>query len=222
MYKLFQDFMFSNKKKYKIHFGKDYDENEDEDFTKLYMIDEYIEDIHKPDLILFDGKYYGEMKNNERHGQGVMKYTDGYEYIGRWENDRKNGFGIMNFGETSHYSIDDAFITEPKIYIGEFKEDGITGKGKLKYTNGFTYIGNFVNGRKNGYGLYYNKNIHYIGNWDNDDFKHGFIYKRELGVASNGISVYFTVAKILQNRKIRYAPIETYFVFSSDEMEYYI
>ncbi len=211
-----------DKKKYKINFGQDYNENEDEELTKLYMISENIEDINKPDLILFDGKYYGEVKDNKRNGEGVMKYTDGNEYIGHWENNKKNGFGAMFWGENENYiPNNNPFITEPKIYIGEFNDNQITGKGKLKYMNGFTYIGDFKNGFKNGYGLYYNKKIHFIGDFIDNDFKKGFIYKREVE-EMHGEPFYFTSAMYLQNGDVRDAILESNMVWNLDTMVYYI
>jgi hypothetical protein len=214
---------FLNKKEYIIKFGEDYNEEEDEDLIKLYMISESIEDLNKPDLVLMDGKYYGETKDGERNGEGVMKYTDGNEYIGFWENNLRSGKGVMIWMDNPNYVHNtDPFITEPKIYIGEFTNNQINGKGKLKYRNGFTYIGNFENGMKNGYGLYFNRKFHFIGDWENNEFKEGYFYDRIQLVNENGIPVYYTRAYYVKNGTMRDAIFETNIVFDVDRIEYRI
>jgi hypothetical protein len=131
--------------------------------------------------------------------------------------------GIITWAHDTNYVPNrNPFITPPKIYIGEFYNDLVTGKGKLKYMNGFTYIGHFENGMKNGYGLYFNRKFHFIGDWQNNDFKKGFIYKRVQSLTEHGIPTYFTQAFYLDNRGIHTASLETHFVFDLDRIEYYV
>jgi hypothetical protein len=209
-----------DKKRYTIRFGEEYKEAEDEQLIELYMIYEHIENLDIPDLVLYDGKYYGEVLNNERNGTGVMKYADGNdEYIGYWKNNVRHGMGIMKWEYNENYHSDTTMLA-PKIYVGNFENNAIHGHGKLHYTNGFTYIGNFENGAKHGKGLYYNKDLHLYGKWVDSEFKKGFIYRKQSGVDSNGIITYFTVAKYLHNGRVRYASLETDFVFLKNQMEY--
>jgi hypothetical protein len=52
-------------------------------------------------------------------------------------------------------------------YEGSFKEDKISGYGKLVYANGDTFVGTFEDNKKNGAGFYTNKvkEETYEGNW---------------------------------------------------------
>jgi len=213
--------LVKKKKRYTIMFGEEYKEVEDEELIELYMIYENIENLDAPDLVLYDGKYYGEVLNNERNGTGVMKYEDGHEYIGYWKNNKRHGMGIMKWDDNENYDSDTT-MSVPKIYVGNFENNSIHGHGKLHYTNGFTYIGNFENGTKHGKGLYYNKYLHLYGKWVDSEFKKGFIYRKQSGIDSNGIITYFTVAKYLHNGRITYAALETDFVYLKNQMEYYI
>jgi hypothetical protein len=206
-------------KKYVIEFGKEYNENEDEDITKLYMISENIHEDKEPQLILHDGKYYGDIKDNERNGEGVMKYTGEDEYIGNWENDLRNGMGIMKWGYTNDNSNQGK--PNPIIYVGEFEDDASNGHGKLKYDNGFTYIGKWKDGMRNGYGLVYNNKKHFIGNWKNNIFLNGTIYTRTPGFMDNPNN-YYIVAEKFKNGEIKEAILETNMVYDKKTMEYYL
>ena len=58
------------------------------------------------------------------------------------------------------------------IYIGDFKNGLINGKGKYINSLGEQYIGGFLWGKKHGIGKFYNKDGKLIqfGNWKNDKF----------------------------------------------------
>ena len=206
-------------KKYIIKFGEEYNENEDEDITKLYMISENIHEDKEPQLILHDGKYYGDIKDNQRNGEGVMKYTGEDEYIGNWENDLRNGMGIMKWRYTNDNSNQGK--PNPIIYVGEFEDDASNGHGKLKYDNGFTYIGKWKNGMRNGYGLVYNNKKHFIGNWEDNRFLNGTIYTRTPGFMDNPNN-YYIVAEKFKDGEIKDAILETNMVYDKKTMEYYL
>ena len=59
------------------------------------------------------------------------------------------------------------------------------GKGLIKYINGNTYIGNFFNNKKNGYGIYivympqYNGLKIYDGYWVDNCIKKGFVFAND-------------------------------------------
>jgi len=57
-------------------------------------------------------------------GLGLYLYADGRIFNGLFDNSKKNGLG-------THW------------YHGDFKEDSITGKGIMIYSNGDIYKGNF-------------------------------------------------------------------------------
>mgnify|MGYP001810314713 CR=1 FL=1 len=64
------------------------------------------------------GAYDGAMnEQGQRHGYGVMKYTNGDVYEGMWETDKKHGLG-----KQIHRNGD--------IYEGEFVHGRKHGKGK--------------------------------------------------------------------------------------------
>eukprot|EP01080_Neovahlkampfia_damariscottae_P009682 gene9682-1888_t len=97
-----------------------------------------------------DEKYYGELKNSVKHGNGEVYYQSGekykgmfvddvregegvfvcteYKYFGSWKNDQKDGWGIMIFFDGT-------------IYEGNFKTNKKNGEGKLVLPNGDTISG---------------------------------------------------------------------------------
>lgn len=94
-----------------------------------------------------------------------------YLYDGEWQMGKKQGLGvehIYTFEETSKKVI----VRQQSDYKGEFKNDVFHGKGKLA-TLKFDYEGNFIEGKKEGYGLitYKNKDT-YAGVFKADQY-HG-------------------------------------------------
>lgn len=113
--------------------------------------------------------YSGMFVNNKREGYG-KSYANNETYDGYFKNDKRNGKGVLT-----------VFISKKcnrilKTYEAEFKDDILTGYGKCSYKNGDTYEGNYVNAKKEGFGIYfcYKTNTKYEGNWK-DDLKDGNI-----------------------------------------------
>ena len=104
-------------------------------------------------LILPNGEiFFGTFKNNKINGFGISYQKDGKIYQGMYKNNKKNGFGILYF----YYNKEG--------YMGEFKENNMTGFGKYTYNDKSFYMGEFLNGIKNGFGkYYYNNKIGYEG-----------------------------------------------------------
>merc|ERR1712227_58240 len=50
-----------------------------------------------------EGRYIGNIKNNQRKGQGIMRYKNGNLYQGNWYNDKKHGNGIMIYKSGEKY-----------------------------------------------------------------------------------------------------------------------
>jgi hypothetical protein len=148
-----------------------------------------------------------------------MKYTGEDEYIGNWENNLRNGMGIMKWRFSNENSNQGRF--NPIIYVGEFEDDDFNGHGKLKYNNGFTYIGKWKDGMRNGYGLIYNNKKHFIGNWKNNTFLNGTIYTRTPGFMDEPNN-YYIVAEKFKNGEIIDAILETNMVYDKKTMEYYL
>ena len=56
------------------------------------------------------------------------------------------------------------------LYEGESSEGKPHGRGRMTYLNGDEYIGNFINGIKSGYGIFYkNDTFTYRGNFEDDE-----------------------------------------------------
>ena len=79
-------------------------------------------------------KYRGKIKNFKPHGQGIITYTDGREYVGELSGGTRNGQG--------KYTFKDGFG-----YEGEWKNGNENRIGRLTYPNGDKYIGQFKNGK---------------------------------------------------------------------------
>lgn len=68
--------------------------------------------------------YLGKMnKEEERHGPGVMKYSNGRQYEGGWENDKRSGKGFERYANGN-------------TYYGMFLEGKAHGKGVYTWKNG--------------------------------------------------------------------------------------
>lgn len=124
--------------------------------------------------------YDGEWKDNHIHGFGLMKYVNGNIYEGDWVDDHRTGKGYYFWASSGNY------------YTGEFKNGLANGKGTftfceeepydVKYTKSgksvsvrlfipaaSVYTGDFVEGRREGYGrMQYGNNDDYDGEWRDD------------------------------------------------------
>ena len=77
------------------------------------------------------GKYVGEWKGNDFHGQGTFTYSNGDKYVGEWKDWKYHGQGTETY-------------PDGRKYVGEFKDDepwnGTTydknGNPIYKYVNG--------------------------------------------------------------------------------------
>jgi len=44
-----------------------------------------------------DAEYYGQIRHYRPHGEGSMKWPEGFEYKGLWRNGKKHGKGVLSF-----------------------------------------------------------------------------------------------------------------------------
>lgn len=109
-----------------------------------------------------DGDFYeGGLKNDHKHGTGIMRFADGRifegEYIrgqmiqgkmtyqdgsiygGSWVDGMRHGEGKCIFNDGSQYE-------------GQFREGNFHGHGKMTWNDGGWYIGNWSNGEMDGRG----------------------------------------------------------------------
>ncbi|CAF3911005.1 unnamed protein product [Rotaria sordida] len=109
-------------------------------------------------------RYEGNFKNGHGHGNGTL-YTGNIRYWGGLIADRMTDEGdvkclnysldeepLMNNHINVNYSDYNTFFSK---YIGEFVDNQFHGHGMLAWSNGGRYEGNFINGTRNGYGVYY-------------------------------------------------------------------
>ena len=140
-------------------------------------------------MVLPDGVFVGEFKNDLVSGYGVLIRHDGSSYVGEFHDDDINGFGTTRAVDGTVYigthvnSFAHGFgnVTYPDIstYVGQFKEGLRHGNGTFVYGSSYgnrkgdEYTGEWINGKRGGFGelVYYNGSI-YKGFWEND-LKHG-------------------------------------------------
>ena len=55
------------------------------------------------------GVYVGEEKDDKRHGQGTLTFSDGSKYVGEWKDGKEHGHGTHTF-------------PDGRKYVGEYKK----------------------------------------------------------------------------------------------------
>ena len=43
------------------------------------------------------GKYVGQFKDEEKHGEGTLTFASGAKYVGQWKDDKMHGLGKYTF-----------------------------------------------------------------------------------------------------------------------------
>ncbi|KAM8764578.1 radial spoke head 10 homolog B [Rhynchonycteris naso] len=115
--------------------------------------------------------YEGNWFHNTRKGWGIRRYPSGNMYEGQWEGNMRHGEGTMTW------------LTRNEEYSGRWDRGVQNGIGthtwflkrvpNSQYPRRNEYRGNFVNGRRQGYGkYYYASGATYEGEWV-DNKKHG-------------------------------------------------
>ncbi len=114
--------------------------------------------------------YKGEFEHGHKQGKGRIEYPNGNYYDGEWSNDKKNGLGTMYWK------------TNGEKYVGEWRNNLQNGfgmhlwleeRGEGKYLRN-RYEGFWVDGVREGFGVFYYANgAKYEGEWKGN-LKHGF------------------------------------------------
>ena len=92
----------------------------------------------------------------------IYRFTNGDMYIGRLLDGKMIGIGSYIFAAKED---DEGNINTE--YIGNFVNGIREGKGTFTFSNGNEYIGNFVDNKSNGVGrMKYNNGDEYLGNWE--------------------------------------------------------
>jgi hypothetical protein len=109
-----------------------------------------------------DGDFYkGGLKNDLKHGQGAMKFSDGRTFEGRYLKGQIVQ-GKMTYQDGSTYDgtwfegmrhgTGRCAFADLSIYEGEFVEGEFHGMGRMSWHDGGWYEGNWKNGEMHGHG----------------------------------------------------------------------
>ncbi|CDR97967.1 MORN repeat domain containing protein, putative [Babesia bigemina] len=106
--------------------------------------------------------FRGIFKGGMRNGKGVMTYANGDMFDGNWRNNVRHGFGVERFADGSVYmgmfnnnkreGVGELKMSNGVLYEGTFDND-VTGKGRMVWPTGESYVGEFKNGYKHRYGV---------------------------------------------------------------------
>ena len=112
--------------------------------------------------ILEDSEQDRLEKAKENDMVQIYRFKNGDMYIGRLLDGKMIGIGSYIFSPENDEN-DGTINTE---YIGNFVNGIREGKGVFTFSNGNEYIGNFKNNKSNGVGrMKYNNGDEYLGNW---------------------------------------------------------
>lgn len=112
------------------------------------------------------GTYSGDFVGGRRQGHGVMTFNNHDMYDGEWKDDKMEGIGKYRFHDGKFHFI--------ATFEGKFMNSKPNGLGRLKYANGDTYFGHWVDGNRNGTGQLYSLTKRFIsGTWKDDRLVEG-------------------------------------------------
>ena len=132
------------------------------------------------------GSYYqGSFLNNKRHGTGTFSDTQGITYTGQWQYDHRNGPGVLT---SPSKTIEGTFVRNEVVgtikasfkvvnalgerviheYTGEYSNNSLNGHGVMVYSNNQSYDGEWLNGKRHGFGEFKSTDGSYEGEWKDD------------------------------------------------------
>ncbi len=120
--------------------------------------------------------YEGEWKNGKFNGKGTMTYAGGSVYEGEFVDNKKNGEGIWTKSDGTVVTENwiygkkvETLTLEDGTYTGGVTDGKPDGQGKMEYTNGQVYEGEWKNGVRSGQGrCTWPDGGYYDGEWAND------------------------------------------------------
>jgi len=153
-----------------------------------------------------EDKYVGQFKEGVFHGQGMLMYNWIHnpenqrhpaiepwhdpvpkKYIGQWECGEYHGHGELTFINGSRY-------------VGQFKQGRYNGEGKHTSNAGteracdkIVHRGQYVDGKRHGYGTYSTPANVFRGQFSNDQFQHGEMTLKESNTIIILIRVVFCI-----------------------------
>lgn len=143
------------------------------------------------------GQFFGQITpQGELTGYGTF-YTDrDGEIVGQFYNGQlivgiKQGNDIVKVGTETHYAVYDLrtaellyIMKDGEKYLPDADHKEAWKYGQLKYANGGKYVGELVNGKRDGFGIYYYADgDHYFGRYsDNRPVGYGAMFKTDNSV----------------------------------------
>ena len=120
--------------------------------------------------------YEGEWKNGKFNGKGTITYAGGSVYEGEFVDNKKNGEGIWTKSDGTVVTENwiygkkvETLTLEDGTYTGGVTDGKPDGQGKMEYTNGQVYEGEWKNGVRSGQGrCTWPDGGYYDGEWAND------------------------------------------------------
>ena len=101
---------------------------------------------------------------------GRLKYRNGDVFEGQLRNGKLDGFGVF-------------FYKKGSVYEGEFSQNNKCGLGKysyFKWGSHWCFLGEYSQGRREGFGkLYKNDRLYFAGEWKNDFAVFGELYSEK-------------------------------------------
>ena len=108
-------------------------------------------------MILPDGVYLGQTREDQRHGKGTFTWNDKSTYTGQWQQDKMTGRGAMTWADGGTYDGDwkdgrchgrgKRTWPDDSTYTGEWLESAMHGEGTMTWPNGDTYEGRWLSNR---------------------------------------------------------------------------
>lgn len=129
------------------------------------------EDDEKMFPFMTGSSYSGEWKDTLKHGVGIETFQNGVIYEGEFQFNKRHGTGTLyksnNVDRKSNNNTD---LNKTKTKMSSSITKKLSGKDKKKKI----YDGHYINGLKDGQGIFYYKNDDiYSGNWK-EDKRHGY------------------------------------------------
>jgi hypothetical protein len=97
------------------------------------------------DLLPSGDDYKGEIFRGVFHGKGTLKYKEGDCYYGDWRNGQRDGFGVMKYSASGSDSFGNSWNSGDK-YEGEFKRDIRHGSCVYTWASGETLKCTWIDG----------------------------------------------------------------------------
>lgn len=161
--------------------NKDYSLIDSDTESNFGILDNQVFSVYNKNQPKENERYYGLLKNGKYHGDKcILFYPNGFKYEGSFREGLRHGYGKLT-NESSGYSYQGNWSYDKKngkcveIINGE-KFEGIykngvrEGKCVITYSNKDKFVGNLIDGKKDGYGeqFFYKTNTTYKGEFRNN------------------------------------------------------